>query len=228
MQRERLRESQIARLSALVMALLLLAGSMQGQSYPAAEAYFGFTVLNNEYGSDRHNSPGVVFDFGYNVRRSVRIVADFGAEFHDTNIFWVNGRKAHVNDYQMLFGPELVLRKSSKVTPFVHGLVGMGFRRYAVPSDSWSCDGFMCSQDSFNVAKESGFATGVGGGVDWHVRRGVSMRIAQFDWIRTNLNRANGAYAPVRNQLPSLGANQDNYRFSFGLTLHIGARRTRD
>lgn len=37
------------------------------QTYPAGEFHLGFTEFNNEYGTDRHNSPGVVFNFGYNV-----------------------------------------------------------------------------------------------------------------------------------------------------------------
>lgn len=49
------------------------------RTYPAGEFHLGFTEFNNEYGTDRHNSPCLVFNFGYNVARNLRLVADFGS-----------------------------------------------------------------------------------------------------------------------------------------------------
>lgn len=212
----------------LVLGVMVLAGSLcvplaQAQVYPAAEGYIGFTVLNNEYGTDRHNSPGVHMSFGYNAARNLRLVADFGAEIHDTNIVWTNGKRASADDYQLLFGPELTIRTSPKVTPFVHGLVGVAFRHYAVPNGNWICIDFTCYQDHFDIAKEAGFATGVGGGMDWHVHPQVSLRLVQFDWIRTNLSRDNADFSPVQG-LPTLSGWQDNYRFSCGITFHLGEK----
>jgi hypothetical protein len=122
-----------------------------------AEGYLGFTAFNNEYGTDRHNSPGVVFNFGYNATRNLRLVGDFGFEAHDTDIIWTNGRRARTEDYQLLFGPELTMRTSPKVMPFVRGLVGLAERSYAVPTGNWICTGFSCYEDTFSVAKETGF-----------------------------------------------------------------------
>src|SRR5215470_13846490 len=82
----------------------------QSQTYPIGEGYLGFTVLNNEYGTDRQNSPGVQFGFGYNLVRNLRLVADFGVETHSTHIVWTNGRSASADSYQVLFGPELTIR----------------------------------------------------------------------------------------------------------------------
>ncbi|MBZ5656532.1 MAG: hypothetical protein LAO56_14790 [Acidobacteriia bacterium] len=215
----------------LVLGVMVLAGSLcvplaQAQVYPAAEGYIGFTMLNNEYGTDRHNSPGVHFSFGYNAARNLRLLADFGAEIHDTNIVWTNGKRASADDYQLLFGPELTIRTSPKVTPFVHGLVGVAFRHYAVPNGNWICIDFTCYQDHFDIAKEAGFATGVGGGMDWHVHPQVSLRLVQFDWIRTNLSRDNADFSPVQG-LPTLSGWQDNYRFSCGITFRLGEKGSR-
>jgi hypothetical protein len=195
------------------------------QIFPAAEGYIGFTVLNNAYGTDRHNSPGVHFSFGYNAARNLRLLADFGAEIHDTNIVWTNGKKADADDYQLLFGPELTIRKHPKVTPFVHGLVGVAFRHYAVPNGNWICIDFNCYQDHFDIARETGFASGVGGGIDWHVHPQVSLRVVQFDWIRTNLSRDNANFSNVSG-LPTLQGWQDNYRFSCGVTFRMGEKGT--
>lgn len=199
----------------------------RAQTYPVAEGYLGFTMLNNEYGTARHNSPGVIFSFGYNATRNLRLVADFGAEWHSTNIVWTNGRNATANDYQLLFGPELTIRQSPSVTPFVHGLAGMAFRNYAVPSGNWICNGYTCYEDTFGVALETGFATGVGGGIDWHLHPILSLRVVQFDWIRTHLSRDNASYSPIQGQLPTLTGWQDNYRFSCGITFRWGERGVR-
>ncbi len=211
---------------ALLGLLLAWAPVAGAQVYPSNEFYFGFTMLNNEYGTDRHNSPGIVMNYGYSLTRNLRLIADFGAEFHNTNIVWTNGRHASADDYQLLFGPELAIRNRSKVTPFVHGLVGVAFRNYAVPSDNWTCNGITCYQDSFSVALEKGFASGVGGGIDWQFHPIVSARFVQFDWIRTNLSRDNVNYAPVVGQLPTLSGWQDTYRFSCRVTLRWGRRGT--
>lgn len=208
----------------LVLIGCLCAPLARAQTYPVAEGYLGFTEFNNEYGTDRHNSPGVVFNFGYNPARYLRLVADFGAEMHNTNIVWTNGRSAKANDYQLLFGPELAIRTASKVTPFVHGLVGVAIRSYAVPTGNWICTGVSCYEDTFSVAKEAGFATGVGGGIDWHLHPILSLRVVQFDWIRTHLSRDNANFSPVQGQLPTLNGWQDNYRFSCGITFRFGEK----
>jgi opacity protein-like surface antigen len=213
----------------LVVNLLLFASfhcapMAQAQQYPVAEGYIGFTVLNNEYGTDRHNSPGIHLGFGYNAARYLRLVADFGAQNHSTNIVWTNGRRAQADDYQLLFGPELAIRKSPKATPFVHGLVGVAFRYYAVPTGNWICTPSSCYQDRFDIARENGFASAVGGGVDWHVHPTISVRLVQFDWIRTKLSRDNVDFSPVQGELPILKGWQDNYRFSCGVTFRFGQK----
>ncbi len=194
----------------------------RAQFYPTAEAYLGFTNFNNAYGTERHNSPGVVMNVGYNVARNVRLVGDFGAEFHSTDIVWTNGRKASADDYQLLFGPEFTIRTNPKVTPFVHGLVGVAFRNYAVPTGNWICTGLTCYEDSFSVALESGFAAAAGGGIDWHFHPNFSFRVVQFDWIRSHLSRDNSSFSPAEGSLPVLQGWQDNYRFSCGFTIRWG------
>jgi hypothetical protein len=210
--------------SFLLTSVFVCATLAHSQTYPAAEGYIGFTMLNNEYGADRQNSPGVQLGFGYNLMRNLRLVADFGAETHDTNIVWTNGKKASADSYQLLFGPELTLRNSPKVTPFVHGLVGVAFRNYAVPTGNWMCSGYSCYETSFSIARETGFASGVGGGIDWHFHPIMSFRVVQFDWVRTHLSSDNAAFSPIHGQLPTLSGWQDNYRFSCGLIFRFGEK----
>jgi hypothetical protein len=149
-----------------------------------------------------------------------------GVQFHKTDIIWTNGKKAEADSYQFLFGPELKIRNHSRVTPFARALAGAALRNYAVPSGHWVCSGFpsMCYQTSFSVARESGFAWGVGGGLDWQIQPGISLRLAQFDWIRTNLSRDNKNFSPQQGSPPILRGWQDNYRFSIGTSFQFGER----
>ena len=213
----------MAKRVAWFIAIALSCTAITGaQTYPAAEFSIGFTVLNNEYGTERQNSPGVQFGFGYNLVRNLRLVADVGAETHSTTIVWTNGRRASADSYQILFGPELTIRNSTKVTPFFHGLVGIGIRNYAVPTGNWVCSVYSCHETSFSVAKDVGLATAVGAGVDWHFSPMISFRVVQFDWLRTHLSRDNVAFSPLQGQLPILGGWQDNYTFSTGIVFRFG------
>lgn len=196
----------------------------RAQQYPAAEGYLGFTVVNNEFGADRHNSPGVQLGFGYNAFRNLRLAVDFGAQTHSTDIFWANGERARANDYQLLFGPEFAIRRGPEFTPFVRGFAGAAWRHYAVPSGNWICSAFSCYEDHFDLARESGFATGAGAGLDWHRWQRASLRLVQFDWVRTNLSRDSVNYLPAQGQLPIVKGWQDNYRFSCGVTFRFGVK----
>lgn len=208
----------------LFVACGSIASLAGAQQYPAAEGYVGFTLVNNAYGTDRHNSPGVQLSLGYNTSRYLRLAADFSAESHTTNILWTNGERARANDYQLLFGPEFVFRRGPDLTPFVRGFAGAAWRHYAIPSGNWICSAFSCYEDHFDLARESGFASGVGAGLDWHLWQRASIRLVQFDWVRTHLSRDNASYSPARGQLPVVKGWQDNYRFSCGVTFHFGAK----
>ncbi len=205
---------------------VITAASASAQTYPVAEGYVGFSLYNNEYGTTRHNSPGLQFNLGYNVARYLQVVGDLGAQFHNTNIVWTNGKKAEADSFQFLFGPELKIRNRSRWTPFAHGLAGVAFRDYAVPTGNWFCSGFppICYEDSLSVARETGFAWGVGGGLDWTNNPVISVRVFQFDWLHTKLSRDNLNFSPAQGQFPTLSGWQDNYRISFGITFRFGEK----
>jgi hypothetical protein len=105
-------------------------------------------------------------------------------------------------------------------------LAGAAFRSYEVPTGDWICTGFppTCYHDTFTVAEESGFAWGVGGGLDWTNHPVISVRVFQFDWQHTKLSRDNVNFSPAQDQLPTLSGWQNNYRFSFGITFRFGEK----
>jgi hypothetical protein len=224
---------QVVRVSFIRLAAVIFlfggmcASTVSAQVYPLGEAYMGLSLYNNEYGTIRHNSPGLQFDVGYNAARYLRLVGDFGAQFHSTSIVWTNGRKAEADSYQVLFGPELRIRNRTRLTPFVHGLAGMAVRSYVVPTGHWICSGpFLldCYQETFSAARELGFAWAGGGGLEWSVHPNVSVRLIQFDFVRTKLSRDNLNFSPAQGQFPTLNGWQDNYRFSFGITFRFGEK----
>ncbi len=206
------------------LAFVLIATCICAQEYPAMEGYVGFTAINNEYGTDRQNSPGLQMSFGYNLKRQLRLVTDFGFETHSTDLYWYSGRRAQANMYQFLLGPEFTLRQKPRFSPYVHALAGAAWRHYAVPNGQWICTGYGCVEGHFDLAQEAGFASALGGGLDWHVWRLTSVRVVQLDWIGTNLSRNSGSLTPAQGQLPTLQKWQNNYRLSSGVVFRFGSK----
>lgn len=213
--------------AACLVGMAICTPTVSAQVYPLGEGYMGFSLYNNEYGTSRHNSPGVQFDLGYNPARYLRLGGGFGAQFHSTSIVWTNGKKAEADSYQLLFGPELRIRNRTRLTPFVHGMAGMAFRSYVVPTGNWICSGSLiptCYHETFSAARDVGFAWAAGGGLEWSAHPNLSVRIVQFDFVRTKLSRDNLNLSPAQAQFPTLNGWQDNYRFSFGITFRFGEK----
>lgn len=212
----------------LVFVFLLAVVPAQGQSvYPTSEPFIGFSANNNEYGSDRHNSFGIQLSAGYSAHRNVRLVFDFGAQYHGSDIRWdVNNKKATLKEYQFLIGPEFPIRNRSKVTPFFRTLVGVAQRDYAVPTGEWEYNWATNTYEpkNFSLASDLGFAASFGGGLDVDVHPMLAFRVVQFDYLRTHLSRDKLNWEPVQGQLPIVTGWQNNYRFSCGIVVKLGER----
>ena len=59
---------------------------------PAAEVFGGFSLHRTEFGSDFRNAPGFDFSFGYNMAKRLRLLADFGGQYHGTSDFIAGAR----------------------------------------------------------------------------------------------------------------------------------------
>ena len=214
---------------AIAFALfLLLPAPLPAQAYPAVEGFAGFSLLNNEYGATRRNSPGLQLNFGYNPLRRVRLIADFSAQFHGSDIQFSN-REVKVRDYRMLFGPEVVIRNRSRATPFAHVLAGYASRRFVWPTGEWNCTDISgdCSEIMRTLVSDSGFAMAVGGGVDVNLRPNYGIRLFQFDYMRAHLSRSNPDFVPDQGMLPTLKSWQTDYRISAGFYFRFGERTVR-
>ena len=210
----------------LVLMLLFFVPPALSQVYPAIETFLGFSLNNNEYGTQRNNSPGVHLSMGFNPRRSLRLLGDFALQYHDSNILWWNNEKARVEDFQLLFGPELVFRQSRKVTPFLHALAGVASRNYAVPTGIWEYDPFtgFYSPVDYSIDRDWGFAGGAGGGLDVNVSGMLALRVFQFDYLPTHVTHEDPFYMPPQGNFPVTQGWQHNYRVAVGVVFRFGQR----
>ena len=188
------------------------------------EGFVGFSLFNNQYAiSTRHNSPGFHATFAINPRRSLRMVTDFGAQYHDTDINWAY-RRASLHDYQIMFGPEFAYRHR-RVTPFMRSLAGLAIRHYVVPTGAWYYDYDLGTtrEEKVTIASAKGFAFGFGGGLDWNLRNPLfAIRLVQFDFLRSHLGHDRPEFSPIQDQLPVLPGWQNHYRFAFGFVFKLG------
>ncbi len=212
----------------VVTELFFLAGMAHAQTYPAVEAYASFAMSHSAYGQDRINAPGVQFSGAYNPLRFLRLVGEFSGQFHGTDVYW-DSKKLKLRDYQLLFGPEFVLRNKSRFTPFVHVMAGYARRNFAWPTGQYSCSGYgySCSENENTIVRDAGAAVAFGGGLDIDVHPMISIRAIQFDYIRAHLNRDHLQLVPDGSLPPLSTSWQKNYRFGVGIVFRIGEKGTK-
>jgi hypothetical protein len=105
----------------------------------------------------------------------------------------------------VVFGARYVLLRSHRISPYVQGLVGEAEGFHSVfATGSGPTNVVNGTTDSANS-----IAVQAGGGVDVRLSRPLSMRVAEVDYLRT--------------QLPNGGNNsQNNLRFASGLVFRFG------
>jgi hypothetical protein len=115
----------------------------------------------------------------YNVNSWLGLVADLGGEYGTTSIT-VSGTKFNFQThlFDAVFGPQINFRNSTKVTPFVHALVGVSHGSFTISSPGLG---------SKNKT-ENAFAGAFGGGLDWNVGEHVSIRLIQAEYFPTRFN----------------------------------------
>lgn len=107
---------------------------------------------------------GVDFAQTFSVTKRVGITADasvsVGTSVHDKVLLTLMG------------GPRYSFKNSSRVTPFVRALGGLGYFR---------------SPSLFGTKGDGAFAYSVGGGIDVKASKSISLRLIQLDYLRTNV-----------------------------------------
>lgn len=194
--------------AAVLMALVC--GAAVGQDFPKVEVFGGYSFLRLgisdsdlddmvssieaaaptgsivSASSSKFMMKGFNVSAAFNATQSFGIVADFRynqdniVEFNaDTDGSTVSG-KVKLRDISFMAGPRFTLRKNERITPFVHGLVGL---------DRWKISGSV-DIDGQNVeldtgATSNGLGVAVGGGLDVNVNKHIAIRLVQADYFLT-------------------------------------------
>ena len=160
----------------VLLAVLSLSVFAYGQEKtteaPKAEIFGGYQYV--------HADTGVSGLSGFNLNgwntsatgffsRNLGVTADFGGSYGTPSFAGVGVK---TNFYSFLFGPTVRFPNSSRLTPFFHGLFGVG----RISGSALGASG-----------SDSGFAWAGGGGIDANLSRNFSIRAAQFDFLQTRL-----------------------------------------
>lgn len=202
--------------------------SITADETPKVEVFVGYsasgeinssevTNINNQnpasFFSNRADGPkGFEVSVTGNVNRYVGIKGDFSAHFKNTNgrgtftgctgntcPLGIQDFNIRSRAFQLLAGPEFKARNSTRLTPFVHGLFGVG-----IANAKFETNGTNVNFSSTDT--RTGFAMAFGGGVDVRATRRFSIR-SSVDYNPTFLG------SPVN----SSSNRQDNVRFSLGV-----------
>ena len=176
----------------VVLSLSLFAFGQENASEPAkAEIFGGYQFL--------HANTGVSGLSGFNLNgwntsatgfftKNLGVTADFGGSYGTPSILGVGVK---TNFYSFLFGPTVRFPNSSRLTPFFHGLFGVG-------RISGSALGT-------GLGSDTGFAWAAGGGIDANLSRNFSIRAVQLDFLQSRV----------------MSATQNNFRLSTGIVLRF-------
>jgi hypothetical protein len=154
------------RIFSLLGMVLCFAGIVHAQAdkYPTVEVFGGPSVMRNGATAPSFSLYGGWQAAGsYNFNPHFGITTDFGGHYRS-----ISGNR--VSQYEYLFGPRFTAR-GNRATLFGHALVGANTLRASGNSTS-------------------GFAWGVGGGLDYNVSELVGVRLIQADYLRTRLSNS--------------------------------------
>ncbi len=172
------------------VAVLLLGfcALAMAEDVPKAEAFVGYSYYrcNQEGLTGDCNLNGGIASFTLNAFKWFSTVGEFNGTTGT-----VQG--ADVRTLTFMFGPQVFIRRNEKVTPFVHALVGDTYIHAKSGKDT--------------IIKEHDLSFAFGGGLDLRVRKNISLRPFQVDYIFVR---------------PKDAANMNNFRFGAGIVFKFG------
>jgi opacity protein-like surface antigen len=110
---------------------------------------------------------------------------------------------ANLRNIAFLSGPRAAFRRSPRIVPFAHVLIGGNVTRVSATGGvSGSGVGVSASMS------DTGYAIVAGGGLDVNVNGVLAIRVGQVDYVRTH----------------SFGTDMNNMGVSFGVNLRLGGK----
>lgn len=197
------------RRTSLIACLFLLPLTAKAQEQPRAELFGGYSLFHADGGGNLHGWNASV---AANLNRWFGLVVDFSGHYGSESFRAVPvvrpfpplpGLATSVDSNLHLFlgGPRLSYRKSGRLTPFGHVLLGAA-RSHV--------DGKI-EGPSFTVRfsdTSTAFAMALGGGLDLKLSKRVALRLIQADYLLT----------------PFGDDTQNNARISAGLIFRFGMK----
>jgi opacity protein-like surface antigen len=172
---------------------MLLCGSLAVAQETKGEFFAGYSYLHADCNgcSDASFPAGFNLDGSYYFTRSLGVTADF--DYHHKNLSDI-AAGATARSLGLHFGPRVKARMG-KIEPFAQGL--FGFTDLAA-----SASGASMSDKAFSMK--------LGGGVDLNASRRFALRLAEFNYYRTQF----GVSSPVNFNGQD---HQNNFTLSTGI-----------
>ncbi len=210
-------------------AILLCGIPALAQEYPKAELFMGYEWVR--FGTAMGGNPNVNINGGggsiaYNFNPVLGLKAEFtGMGIGDNKMTDSTGLTLLTrsgNMFTYMFGPQVTIRKSSRVQPFGHLLLGGAYSNYYANVQR---QGTVTTGPAFVDAGKQAFALAFGGGIDVKVHKNVAIRVGQFDYLMTRFSGR-----PVSTTgTGSVGSleisNQSSFRYMAGLNFLIGGSK---
>jgi hypothetical protein len=170
------------------------------QDAPKWEIFGGYTYMraNIVVTGTQFNMNGGSGSVAYNLTNWFGLVGDFGVTHSGTT--GTQPFSLTVTTYE--FGPRVSWRNHTKLTPFVQVLIGGGHAGGSLYTSSLGSGlAPLGTSNDFNFT--------AGGGVDWKINHGFSVRLAQAEYLHTQFANANNN-------------SQGNFRLSTGVVFTFG------
>jgi opacity protein-like surface antigen len=167
----------------IVCALLSLPLTAVAQETPKVELFGGYSYFRNEGGRDLHGWTGSI---AVNLNHWFGLVADVSGHYESRTfrLTFPNGGfnvfDSSTGRHTVVVGPRFSYRKSKRLVPFAHVLLGI--TREHEDTTSLLPD-FTLRTKSNNT----GFAMALGGGLDVALSRRVALRLFQVDYSLTHV-----------------------------------------
>ena len=195
------------RLVHFVLAALLLLGIASAQNIPAIDVFGGYSYLNfnmptNNITSFASSSSQRLALNGWGFSASVGLFHHlaFEADISGHSLSNCGGTGSNCSNLSYMFGPRFNIGdRSSRITGFVHGLVGQD--RMDLPEQQ-AIQG--------QTVSDSSVAFAAGGGVDYRLFRHIGIQLGPADYIYTHHLSADAV------------ASQSSIRVSGGIVFRFG------
>lgn len=184
----------------LVVCAANLSAAQEPSDYPKNEFFIGYSFESADINSltinpGRAGLHGINLEYTRNLNRVVGLTADFSGHIKRESLT-VGGVEFEHNpeQYNLMGGLQFKARNQSRVAPFAHALIGVGFFRgfsavRAPASNTYFFDDARAVSMAF------------GGGLDIRMSKRVAIRAIQADYNPTFFG----------------AGRQNNFRFSFGV-----------